>query len=83
MASKVLTKGTISGRTIRLILEGTAADVGERFFESLVENLTQVLNTKGAWVTEFCAEKKQLNALAFIIEGQWLRNFSYNIANTA
>lgn len=70
-------------RAIRLILEGTAAHVGERFFESLVENLAQVLNTKGAWVTEFIEEKRRLNTLAFILEGQWLKNFSYNIANTA
>jgi PAS domain-containing protein len=70
-------------RVVRLILEGTAADVGKRFFKSLVEKLAQVLTTKGAWVTEFIEEKRQLNALAFIIEGQWLNNFSYNIANTA
>jgi PAS domain S-box-containing protein len=70
-------------RAIRLILEGTAADVGERFFESLVESLTRALNTQGAWVTEFIMEQGRLNALAFFLDGRWLNNYSYHIANTA
>jgi PAS domain S-box-containing protein len=70
-------------RAIRLILEGTAADVGARFFESLVEKLSQVLNTHGAWVTEFIEAENRLNALAFVMQGQWLNQFSYDIAGTA
>jgi PAS domain S-box-containing protein len=70
-------------RATRLILEGTAADVGERFFESLVENLTEVLNTQGAWVTEFIEAENRLNTLAFIMDGRWLNQFSYDIADTA
>lgn len=48
---------------IPLILQGTAADVGVRFFESLVLNLAKVLNTMGAWVTEYNAERRRLKAL--------------------
>lgn len=37
---------------LRMILEGTATETGERFFSSLVENLAKALQTHGAWVTE-------------------------------
>lgn len=70
-------------QAIRYILEGTAADVGDRFFYSLVENLARVLNTIGAWVTEFFEKERRLNALAFIFDGKWLNNYSYSILNTA
>jgi hypothetical protein len=36
---KELSKNIQEDQAIRIILEGTAADVGEKFFESLVENL--------------------------------------------
>ncbi len=68
---------------IRYILEGTAEEVGQRFFGSLVENLSHVLQTAGAWVTEYIEPERRLNALAFYFDGQWLKNFSYNIAGTA
>ena len=42
---KELSKNIQEDQAIRIILEGTAADVGEKFFESLVENLTRVIDT--------------------------------------
>lgn len=59
---------------LRFILEGTATATGEKFFEALVINLSQALNTYSAWVTEYIAETRQLKALAFWINGQMLRN---------
>jgi PAS domain S-box-containing protein len=67
---------------LRTILEGTAGETGERFFEALVENLAKALNTHGAWITEYLRESRRLRALAFLIGGQWLHNFEYNIAGT-
>jgi len=78
-----LFKDIVADQAIRLILEGTATEVGKRFFRSLVQNLIKVLNTKGAWVTEYIEEDRRLNALAFILNGRWLKNFSYDITGTA
>lgn len=68
---------------IRYILEGTVAEVGEGFFGSLVENLSQVLQTAGAWITEYVEHERRLNSLAFYYNGQLLKNYSYSIAGTA
>ncbi|MGA9236662.1 MAG: hypothetical protein WBV91_17695 [Desulfobacterales bacterium] len=46
-----------------MILEGTATETGERFFEALVVNLAKALNTHSAWVTEFIEETRRLRAL--------------------
>lgn len=78
-----LFKNIEEDHAIRLILEGTAADIGERFFMSLVENLTKVLNTMGAWVTEYLEAERRLNSLAFIFDGRWLNGVQYDITNTA
>ena len=43
---------------LRAILEGTATETGEGFFAALVQNLARALNTHGAWVTEYFAEKR-------------------------
>ncbi|MGA8239913.1 MAG: SpoIIE family protein phosphatase [Desulfobacterales bacterium] len=48
---------------LRIILEGTATETGERFFEALVVNLAKAHNTHSAWVTEFIEETRRLRAL--------------------
>ena len=50
---------------VRTILEGTASEIGERFFAALVRNLSKALNTTGASVTEFLESERKLRALAF------------------
>jgi len=64
---------------LRIILEGTAAENGEQFFEALVINLAKVLNTHSAWVTEFIEETRRLRALAFWAGGQLIRDFEMEI----
>ena len=64
---------------LRIILEGTAAETGEQFFEALVINLAKVLNTHSAWVTEFIEETRRLRALAFWVDGQLIRDFEMEI----
>jgi hypothetical protein len=60
---------------LRRILEGTATDTGERFFQSLVRNLAEALHTHAAWVTEYVPEKRSLRALAFWLDGQWVQDY--------
>jgi PAS domain S-box-containing protein len=67
---------------LRTILEGTATETGERFFYALVENLARALNTHGAMVTQYRPEKRQLQAYAFWMDGQWLEDFVFDITGT-
>lgn len=67
---------------LRTILEGTANETGERFFAALVENLAQALKTHGAWVTEYMPECRRLRALAFWMDGKWIRDYEVDIAGT-
>ena len=69
-------------QALRIIMEGTAAETGENFFKALVENLAKVLNIKGAWVTEYKKENRQLNSLAFWIDGKWIDEYRYDISGT-
>jgi PAS domain S-box-containing protein len=67
---------------LRLILEGTVADTGETFFESLVAKLSQALNTYSAWATEYIPETRQLAALAFWIDGHLIQSEVMDIEGT-
>ena len=58
-------RGLETDAALRAILHGTAMETGEGFFAALVQNLAQVLNTHGAWVTEYLPEKRRLRAFAF------------------
>ena len=67
---------------LRTILEGTANETGERFFAALVENLARALKTHGAWVTEYIQDRRRLRALAFWMDGQWVKGYEVDIAGT-
>lgn len=67
---------------LRIILEGTAMETGERFFEALVVNIAKALNTHSAWVTEYVEENRHLRALAFWADGQMIRDFEMEIDGT-
>jgi PAS domain S-box-containing protein len=75
-------KGIEENKAIRSILEGTSSEIGQEFFISLVQNLSNVLNTKAAWVTEYSEEEKRLKSKAFILGDQWLNDFEYSIYGT-
>lgn len=70
-------------QALRLIVEGTASETGTAFFRALVRNLAAVMNTSGAWVTEYFPETKRLRALAFWFNGTFVDDFEYPIAGTA
>src|SRR4051794_28989099 len=67
---------------LRVILEGTASETGERFFMALVENLARALETHGAWVTEYVPEGRRLRALAFRMGAGWVQDFEQPIDGT-
>jgi PAS domain S-box-containing protein len=67
---------------LRTILEGTATEVGERFFPALVQNLARALNSRAALVTEYVEECGRLRALAFWVDGHWNHGYEYDVAGT-
>jgi PAS domain S-box-containing protein len=67
---------------LRTILEGTATVTGERFFDALVENLAKALHTHAAWVTEYLPESRRLKALAFYLNGSFLKDWEMDLAGT-
>lgn len=64
------------------ILESTAGETGERYFAGLVTTLSSVLDTCGAWVTEYFEETRRLHALAFWMDGAWIRDYEVDITGT-
>ncbi len=67
---------------LRTILDGTATETGERFFEALVKNLAKVLQTHAAWVTEYIPEARRLKALAFYLNGSFLKDWAMDLTGT-
>jgi PAS domain S-box-containing protein len=67
---------------LRTIFEGTAGETGERFFAALVQNLAKALKTDGAWITEYFPECRRLRALAFWMDGQWIKGYEVDITGT-
>jgi len=64
------------------IVEGTATETGEGFFNSLVKNLALTLNVPAAWVTEYVDEYRQLPGLDFWLDGKLTENVEFMAAGT-
>ncbi len=67
---------------LKQIIETTSEFTGEEFFKALVKNLAEILDVHGVWITEFWAEQKKLNALAFWLEGEYVDKYEYLVSNT-
>lgn len=67
---------------LHAILRGTATETGHGFFAALVQNLAKALGTHGAWVTEYFPETRRLRALAFWMEGQWVKDYEVDITGS-
>jgi PAS domain S-box-containing protein len=67
---------------LKLIVEGTSTFTGKKFFASLVQNLAEVLDVHGVWVTEFLAKENRLRALAFWLDGAFVDEYEYEVAGT-
>jgi len=76
---KVPFKGIQENEAIRAILEGTSTETGRDFFISLVKNLSKVLNTHGAMVTEYLEEEGRLRSIACVVGNQRLKEFEYAV----
>jgi len=79
---RVLHSSVDETAALRALVEGTAKEIGERFFAALVENLATVLGTHGAWVTEYIPETRRLRALAFRLGGTWIEDWEMPIDGT-
>ncbi|MBE0564388.1 MAG: sigma 54-interacting transcriptional regulator, partial [Krumholzibacteria bacterium] len=67
---------------VRRILEATAAATGIPFCRALVRSLCGALGVKGAWVTEYDAERDRLVALAFWVDDGFVEHYEYAVAGT-
>lgn len=70
-------------QALQLIVEGTAAKIGEEFFKTCVQYLAQALEVSYAFIAEF-VDSKKLNAttLAFWAVDEFGENFTYNLGRT-
>jgi len=72
----------LDSQALREIVEGTAAETGEGFFDALVKHLAGALGTKCAWVTEWLADERRLRAISFWAGDDYVEGFEYAIADT-
>jgi PAS domain S-box-containing protein len=68
--------------TLRTVLEGTATETGTGFFDILVQSLSQALQTRYAWVTEYMTGLRRLKTLAFCADGELQPPFEIDIEDT-
>jgi hypothetical protein len=68
---------------LRLVVEGTVCETGTEFFRALVKNLAAVMDTPGAWVTEYLPELRRLRAHAFWLNGAFLPHYEHALNGTA
>ena len=67
---------------LRRILSGTATKTGTDFFDALVQNLARALNTQIAWISEYLEDINSLRTLAFLVNGDLLPSYQYEIMGT-
>ena len=72
----------LEAATLREIVEGTASETGERFFDELVRHLARATGCRCAWVTEWLPEPRRLRALSFWVGEDYFGDFEYPIAGT-
>jgi formate hydrogenlyase transcriptional activator len=72
-----------SDLTLRKIDEGTASTTGAEFFNSLVKNLAEALQTQYAFVSKFVlGNRARVRTLAFWKGDGFLDNFEYDLPHT-
>lgn len=65
------------------IARGVSAEVGERYFRSMVLHLTEILEADYAFIGEVAGDKQQrVRTLALCAGGEVLDNFEYDLAGT-
>ena len=70
-------------RRMREVAQGTAAVVGDSFFQELVLHLSRAMDVRIAFVTECLSkEQKRVRALAFVNNGQVIDGVEYELDGT-
>jgi PAS domain S-box-containing protein len=67
---------------LRLVDEGTASATGAEFFRALVHSLARALAANCAFVSEFSADLTRVDVLAYWVNGEFGKQFSYDIKGT-
>lgn len=67
---------------LRQVAEGTAANVGEDFLQSLVLKLASVLRVRYAFVSEFAGSRSRVRTLAFCDGDHLGENLEFDISGT-
>ena len=67
---------------VRKIVEGTAGETGERFFQALVRNLAEAMQVHAAWITEITPARDYLSSLAFWAGDHFVADYEYVIDGT-
>ena len=66
-------------KILRFLVEGTVSETGSDFFRALARNLSEALQTCGAWITEYIPETNRLRALGFWLNGTFLEDYELSI----
>ncbi|MEZ4249484.1 MAG: sigma 54-interacting transcriptional regulator [Polyangiales bacterium] len=75
--------GTLDEATLwRGVAEGTAGEIGEGFFDTLVKSLSATTGTHGAWITEWQREERRLRSYSMFLANQFVPDFQYAIDGT-
>jgi PAS domain S-box-containing protein len=82
MAAPDGTETPLDLRALREIVEGTAAETGEAFFDELVKHLAHATGKKCAWVTEWVEDGRRLRALSFWAGDRYITDYEYGIPGT-
>ena len=67
---------------LRAIVEGTAEQTGDKFFQALVEHLAKAMDTSHAFVAEFAGVATRVRTLAYWAGGQIAPNIEFDLAGT-
>jgi formate hydrogenlyase transcriptional activator len=67
---------------LRAIVEGTARNTGQVFFESLVRELARAVGVSYAFVAEFAGAPTRVRTIAYWGKGQILENVEFELAGT-
>ncbi len=70
------------GQALRLIAAGTAAVIGNEFFNSLVTNVAAAMQVYYAFVAEFSEDNTKLRTIAFWAGDKVIPNFTYDLKGT-
>jgi PAS domain S-box-containing protein len=82
MPENAITPRIREDKVLRFLVEGTMSETGSEFFRALARNLSEALQTCGAWITEYLPESRRLRALAFWLNGGFLDHYEHAIDGT-